>query len=210
MTAKIGVITFPGTLDEPTPPAPSASPAQVVNLGTPRTSRASTRSSSRADPDGDYPRSGAIFAIAPVMPVVEAAGKGMPVLGICNGFRSSPGPPPAGAHRNEGLHFHCTDTYLGSSTPTPWTSHYEAGQKIPVPAKRRGPFPGPPDTIATCSVGGRATSLHRQLQRSLNAIAGITRPARRRTHAAPGHASVLTGRPSTAWGCSCPPSARSP
>ena len=91
MAATIGVITFPGTLDD------------VDALRAVRLAGAEPKSLWHADEDvtgvdavivpggfsyGDYLRSGAIAAMAPMMKaVVEAAGKGMPVLGICNGFQ---------------------------------------------------------------------------------------------------------------------------
>ena len=91
MTAKVGVITFPGTLDD-------VDAARAVRIA-----GAEAVSLWHADTDlqgvdavvipggfsyGDYLRSGAISALAPVMQsVIEAAGKGMPVLGICNGFQ---------------------------------------------------------------------------------------------------------------------------
>ena len=89
MSATIGVITFPGTLDD------------VDALRAVRLAGAEPRQLWHADNDltgvdavvvpggfsyGDYLRSGAIAAQAPMMSaVIEAAKKGMPVLGICNG-----------------------------------------------------------------------------------------------------------------------------
>ena len=91
MTAKIGVITFPGTLDDvDAQRAVRLAGAEAVSLW-------------HADADlkgvdavvvpggfsyGDYLRSGAISALAPVMQsVVDHARQGMPTLGICNGFQ---------------------------------------------------------------------------------------------------------------------------
>ena len=91
MTARVGVITFPGTLDD-------VDAARAVRL-----SGAEAVSLWHADADlkgvdavvvpggfsyGDYLRCGAIAKFAPVMKsVVEAAGSGLPVFGICNGFQ---------------------------------------------------------------------------------------------------------------------------
>ena len=91
MTASIGVITFPGTLDD------------VDALRAVRLAGAKPVELWHADSDlfgvdavvvpggfsyGDYLRSGAIAAQAPMMgAVIDAANKGMPVLGICNGFQ---------------------------------------------------------------------------------------------------------------------------
>ena len=182
MTAKIGVITFPGTLDDvDAARAVRIAGAEVVNLW-------------HADEDlkgidavvvpggfsyGDYLRSGAISAIAPVMrAVVDAAGKGMPVLGICNGFQvlTEARLLPGALTRNEGLHFHCTDTYLEVvNADTAWTSNYEAGQKILVPAKHgEGRFQAAPDTIRELEEEGRVVFRYVENPNgSINDIAGV-------------------------------------
>ncbi|MBF6349631.1 MULTISPECIES: phosphoribosylformylglycinamidine synthase subunit PurQ [Nocardia] len=142
MTARIGVITFPGTLDDvDAVRAVRLAGADAVNLW-------------HADADlkgvdavvvpggfsyGDYLRCGAIARFAPVMgSVIEAAGKGMPVLGICNGFQvlCEAGLLPGALTRNEGLHFICRDQWLRvEATDTAWTSRYEPGAQILVPLK---------------------------------------------------------------------------
>jgi phosphoribosylformylglycinamidine synthase I len=64
---------------------------------------------------GDYLRSGAIAARSPVMrAVVEAAGRGLPVLGICNGFQilTETGLLPGALMRNARLNFVCRDAPL--------------------------------------------------------------------------------------------------
>ncbi|WP_459549076.1 phosphoribosylformylglycinamidine synthase subunit PurQ [Nocardia sp. X0981] len=142
MTARIGVITFPGTLDDvDAVRAARLAGAEAVNLW-------------HGDADlkgvdavvvpggfsyGDYLRAGAIARFAPVMgTVIEAAGKGMPVLGICNGFQvlCEAGLLPGALTRNEGLHFICRDQWLRvEATDTAWTSRYEPGAQILVPLK---------------------------------------------------------------------------
>ncbi len=86
---------------------------------------------------GDYLRSGAIAARSPIMrAVVEAAGKGLPVLGICNGFQvlTEAGLLPGALMRNQGLNFVCRDTVLTvENTGSAFTSRYEAGERIVVP-----------------------------------------------------------------------------
>jgi phosphoribosylformylglycinamidine synthase subunit PurQ / glutaminase len=88
---------------------------------------------------GDYLRAGAIARFAPVMgEVVEAVRRGMPVLGICNGFQvlCEAGLLPGALTRNAGLHFVCRDVWLTVETAsTPWTSCYEPGARILVPLK---------------------------------------------------------------------------
>ncbi|MGK2881669.1 MAG: phosphoribosylformylglycinamidine synthase subunit PurQ [Mycobacterium sp.] len=142
MSARVGVITFPGTLDDvDAARAVRLSGAEAVNLW-------------HADVDlksvdavvvpggfsyGDYLRAGAIARFAPVMgEVVAAAEKGMPVLGICNGFQvlCEAGLLPGALTRNEGLHFVCRDIWLQvASTSSAWTSRFEPGADLLVPLK---------------------------------------------------------------------------
>ncbi|MQY19401.1 phosphoribosylformylglycinamidine synthase subunit PurQ [Nocardia macrotermitis] len=142
MSVRIGVITFPGTLDD-------VDAARAVRLA-----GAEAVSLWHADADlqgvdavivpggfsyGDYLRAGAIARFAPVMgEVVEAARKGMPTLGICNGFQvlCEAGLLPGALTRNEGLHFVCRDQWLRvDATDTAWTARYEPGAQILIPVK---------------------------------------------------------------------------
>ncbi|WP_445168496.1 phosphoribosylformylglycinamidine synthase subunit PurQ [Mycolicibacterium sp. Dal123E01] len=142
MSARIGVITFPGTLDE-------VDAARAVRLA-----GAEAVSLWHGDADlkgvdavvvpggfsyGDYLRCGAIAKFAPVMgEVISAANKGMPVLGICNGFQvlCEAGLLPGALTRNAGLHFVCRDVWLTvESITSAWTSRYESGAELLVPLK---------------------------------------------------------------------------
>lgn len=142
MSARIGVVTFPGTLDDvDAARAVRLAGAEAVDLW-------------HADADlksvdaivlpggfsyGDYLRAGAIARFAPVMrEVLRAADDGMPVLGICNGFQvlCEAGLLPGALTRNEGLHFVCRDQWLRvDSVTTSWTSRYEPGAQLLVPMK---------------------------------------------------------------------------
>ena len=142
MPARIGVVTFPGSLDDrDAQRAVRLAGGDAVALW-------------HADADlqgvdavvlpggfsyGDYLRAGAIARFAPVMrTVVERAQAGMPVLGICNGFQVLcesqllPGALPRNAH----LHFVNRDQGLRvASNRTVWTSGFDEGQQIVVPVK---------------------------------------------------------------------------
>jgi phosphoribosylformylglycinamidine synthase subunit PurQ / glutaminase len=140
--SRIGVITFPGSLDDvDAQRAVRYAGAEPVALW-------------HADPDlhgvdavvvpggfsyGDYLRAGAIASLAPIMTeVVGAVARGLPVLGICNGFQilCEAGLLPGALARNTGLHFVCRDQRLRvESTATAWTSAYTPGQEILVPLK---------------------------------------------------------------------------
>lgn len=183
MTATIGVITFPGTLDD------------VDALRAVRLAGAQPKSLWHADEDltgvdavvvpggfsyGDYLRSGAIAAQAPMMgAVVEAAKKGMPVLGICNGFQilTEAGLLPGALTRNQHLNFHCVDTYLEvANAETAWTSCFDEGDKILVPAKHgEGRFQASAETIEQLEKEGRVVFRYTDnFNGSINAIAGVT------------------------------------
>ncbi|MGZ4666766.1 MAG: phosphoribosylformylglycinamidine synthase subunit PurQ, partial [Frankiaceae bacterium] len=142
MSARIGVVTFPGSLDDvDAHRAVRISGAEPVALW-------------HGDHDlrgvdavilpggfsyGDHLRAGAIARFSPVMrEVVDAARRGLPVLGICNGFQvlCEAHLLPGALTRNAGLHFVCRDMWLRVETVrTAWTSEYEPGQEILVPVK---------------------------------------------------------------------------
>ena len=86
---------------------------------------------------GDYLRCGAIAARSPVVrAVVDAANRGMPVLGICNGFQvlTETGLLPGALMRNSGLNFVCRDVALSvDNNQSIFTSGYQAGEKIRIP-----------------------------------------------------------------------------
>ncbi|TDC93672.1 phosphoribosylformylglycinamidine synthase subunit PurQ [Saccharopolyspora aridisoli] len=142
MSAKIGIITFPGTLDD-------VDAARAV-----RRAGGEAVALWHADHDlkgvdavvvpggfsyGDYLRCGAIAKFAPVMTeVIVAAGKGMPVLGVCNGFQilCETGLLPGVLTRNAGLHYVCRDQWLKvENNSSAWTTRYDAGAELLIPIK---------------------------------------------------------------------------
>ncbi|RZS90822.1 phosphoribosylformylglycinamidine synthase subunit I [Motilibacter rhizosphaerae] len=139
---RIGVVTFPGSLDD-------GDARRAVRLA-----GGEPVALWHADADlhgvdavvlpggfsyGDYLRCGAIARFAPVMgSVVEAAGKGLPVLGICNGFQilCEAHLLPGALIRNDVRRFVCKDQRLRvESTSTVWTADYAEGQEITIPLK---------------------------------------------------------------------------
>ncbi len=86
---------------------------------------------------GDYLRSGAMAARSPVMQaVVEAAERGVAVLGVCNGFQvlTEAGLLPGALMRNAGIRFVCREVALTVETSQSlFTAGYEAGQRIVIP-----------------------------------------------------------------------------
>ncbi|EOD70130.1 phosphoribosylformylglycinamidine synthase subunit PurQ [Amycolatopsis vancoresmycina] len=142
MSARIGVITFPGTLDD-------GDAARAVRYAGGEAVPLWHADEDLKDVDavvvpggfsyGDYLRAGVIARFAPVMtPVIEAARAGMPVLGICNGFQilCEAGLLPGAMIRNQGLHFICRDQWLRvENTDTAWTTRYDAGAEILIPMK---------------------------------------------------------------------------
>ncbi len=183
MSPRIGVITFPGSLDD-------VDAARAVRLA-----GAQPVSLWHADADlhgvdavvvpggfsyGDYLRAGAIARFAPVMgELVRAAATGLPVLGICNGFQvlCEAGLLPGALTRNAGLHFLCRDQWLRvEATTTAWTSRFEPGAEILVPLKSgEGRYVASADTLAELEGDGRVVFRYvgDNPNGSLNDIAGI-------------------------------------
>ncbi len=163
MTARIGVITFPGTLDDvDAARAARLAGAEAVPLW-------------HADADlksvdavlvpggfsyGDYLRAGAIAAQAPVMrSVIDGARRGLPVLGICNGFQvlCEAGLLPGALMRNAGLKFICRDQRLRvESTDSVWTCGYTVGEQIVIPMKNaEGRYVATESVLDQLDSGGR-------------------------------------------------------
>jgi phosphoribosylformylglycinamidine synthase len=139
---RVGVVTFPGSLDD------RDACAAIDNRG------GESVVLWHADADdkgvdaivlpggfsyGDYLRCGALAHRAPVMDAVSGfAREGGPVLGICNGFQvlCEAGLLPGALLRNEGLRFVCRDVaVVVTAVNTAWTRAYRPGQHLVVPVK---------------------------------------------------------------------------
>ena len=128
---------------------------------------------------GDYLRSGAMAARSPIMrAVIEAAGKGVPVLGICNGFQvlTEAGLLPGALMRNAGLHFVCRPVGLKVETSQSiFTSAYSAGEDIVLPvAHHDGNFQADAATLDRIEGEGRVALRYTgEVNGSARSIAGI-------------------------------------
>jgi phosphoribosylformylglycinamidine synthase len=181
---RIGVVTFPGTLDDrDAARAVKYAGAEAVSLW-------------HGDADlkgvdavilpggfsyGDYLRCGAISRFAPVMTeIIAQANKGMPLLGICNGFQvlCEAHLLPGALTRNHELHFLCRDQTLKiENTTSAWTSNFSKGQEIVIPLKNgEGSFQCDDETLKSLEDNNRiiARYVGENPNGSRNLIAGIT------------------------------------
>ncbi|HWU32621.1 MAG TPA: phosphoribosylformylglycinamidine synthase subunit PurQ, partial [Marmoricola sp.] len=180
---KIGVVTFPGTLDDvDAQRAVQAAGAEAVPLW-------------HGDHDlkgvdavvlpggfsyGDYLRCGAIARFAPVMTeVVSAANGGMPVLGICNGFQilCESHLLPGALIRNDHRKFRCVDQRVRiENASTAWTNQYMLGDEITIVLKNgEGNYAADDHTLEMLEGEGRVVARYLgNPNGSQRDIAGIT------------------------------------
>jgi phosphoribosylformylglycinamidine synthase len=185
--ARVGVVTFPGTLDD-------QDAARAVRLagGEPVPLWHADHDLKGVDAIflpggfsyGDYLRCGAISRFSPLMTeLVPAARSGLPVLGTCNGVQilCEAHLLPGALTRNQGLHYICRDQGIRvESTDTAWTGDFQQGQELVLPIKHaEGRYVADTDTIAALEADGRVVFryLGGNPNGSLNDIAGITNEA---------------------------------
>ncbi len=132
---------------------------------------------------GDYLRSGAMAARSPVMQaVVDAAGRGVPVLGICNGFQvlTEAGLLPGALMRNAGLAFVCRPVALTvANSQSLFTAAYQAGERVTFPvAHHDGNYQADEATLDRLEGEGRiALRYAGEVNGSARDIAGILNEA---------------------------------
>ncbi len=183
MSVRVGVVTFPGSLDDrDAARAVRIAGGEAVSLwhGDDDLKKVDAVILPGGFSYGDYLRCGAIARFAPVMnSVVDRANAGMPVLGICNGFQilCESHLLPGALTRNDSLHFMCRDQRLRiENTSSSWTSDFVAGHEIVIPLKNgEGGYVADERTLDALEAEGRVVAryLHMNPNGSRRDIAGI-------------------------------------
>jgi phosphoribosylformylglycinamidine synthase I len=184
MTQRVGVITFPGSLDD-------KDAARAVQLAGCESVPLWHADANLHSVDavvlpggfsyGDYLRCGAIAKFAPVMEkLVDAGNGGLPILGICNGFQvlTESHLLPGALTRNDHLHFICRDQKLRIENNTSaWTSDFNVGDEILIPLKNgEGGYVADEKTLDELEDEGRVIARYLKINPngSRRDIAGIT------------------------------------
>jgi len=180
---RIGVITFPGSLDDrDAQRAIDLAGAEPVALwhGDHSLNGVDAIVLPGGFSYGDYLRCGAIAAHSPIMSeVIDAANAGMPVLGICNGFQmlAEAHLVAGGLIRNDHGTFIRRDQHLTvENTQTPWTNGFEQGQEIVIPLKNgEGGFIASAEELARLEGEGLVVFRYKDVNPngSLDDIAGV-------------------------------------
>ena len=132
---------------------------------------------------GDYLRSGAMAARSPIMQaVIAAANRGVPVLGVCNGFQvlTEAGLLPGALMRNAGIRFVCREVKLKvENAQSLFTAGYSAGQEITIPvAHHDGNYFADSETLDRLEGEGRVAFRYAEsVNGSARDIAGVLNAA---------------------------------
>ncbi|WP_205324643.1 phosphoribosylformylglycinamidine synthase subunit PurQ [Glycomyces sp. YM15] len=186
MSARVGVVTFPGSLDD-------RDAARAVRLAGGEPVGLWHDDAALASVDavflpggfsyGDALRCGAIARFSQVMDTVKAAAaQGMPVLGVCNGFQvlCESHLLPGALVRNAHLRYRNRPARLRVETAhTAWTRLYEPGSEVVFPAKHgEGRYVADEAVLDELEASGRV--VFRYLDNpngSMRDIAGVTNEA---------------------------------
>ncbi len=184
---KIGVVTFPGSLDDvDAQRAVGFGGAEAIPLwhGEHDLRGVDAVVLPGGFSYGDYLRCGAISRFSPVMTeVIEAAGRGLPVLGICNGFQilCESHLLPGALIRNDHQKFVCRDQLLRiENNRTAWTTAYDEGAEITVVLKNgEGSYVADEHTLDRLEGEGRVVARYLEVNPngSMRDIAGVTNAA---------------------------------
>jgi phosphoribosylformylglycinamidine synthase len=187
MSPRVGVVTFPGSLDDrDAQRAIRLAGAEPVALwhGSTDLSKVDAVVLPGGFSYGDYLRAGAIARFSPIMTsIIDAANDGMPVFGICNGFQvlCESHLLPGALTRNNHLHFICRDQKLRiENTTSAFTSGFAANQEIVIPLKNgEGSYIADERTLDELEATGRiiARYIDGNPNGSRRDIAGITNEA---------------------------------
>ena len=184
MSPRVGVITFPGSLDDrDAQRAVRLAGGEAVALwhGEHDLHGVDAIILPGGFSYGDYLRAGAIASHSPIMAeVITAANAGLPVLGICNGFQmlTEAHLLPGGLIRNDHGKFVCRDQVLRvENNDTVWTNAYEKNAEITIPLKNgEGGFIADDETLARIEGEGQVAFRYVDVNPngSRNNIAGLT------------------------------------
>ena len=187
MSPRVGVVTFPGSLDDrDAQRAIRLAGAEPVALwhGTTDLSKVDAVVLPGGFSYGDYLRAGAIARFSPITTsIIDAANDGMPVFGICNGFQvlCESHLLPGALTRNDHLHFICRDQKLRiENTTSAFTSGFNTNQEIVIPLKNgEGSYIADERTLDELEATGRiiARYIDGNPNGSRRDIAGITNEA---------------------------------
>lgn len=183
MSVRVGVVTFPGSLDDrDAARAVRIAGGEAIALwhGDEDLKRVDAVILPGGFSYGDYLRCGAIARFAPVMhSIIERANAGMPLLGICNGFQilCESHLLPGALTRNDSLHFMCRDQRLRiENTSSAWTADFTSGQEILIPLKNgEGGYVADERTLDALEAEGRVVTRYLEMNPngSRRDIAGI-------------------------------------
>jgi phosphoribosylformylglycinamidine synthase len=187
MTARVGVVLFPGSnceLDVLEAVRALGGDGEILWHGDRSTDDVDAVVIPGGFAHGDYLRPGAIARFSPIMAAVaEFAAGGGPVVGICNGFQvlTEAGLLPGALQKNRGLKFLCETVELRVETvASPLTNQTEVGRLLRIPVNHfEGNYTCSVDVLARLRDEDRVVFRYvRNPNGSIDDIAGICNEGR--------------------------------